>query len=112
MEGEIGKFVDDLRTGMLHLSNPAAIFVKKAIQVEAQKLELITWIASIKDQRVLEKLYSVRKAQESKTRQKKGTNAEALALLDQITAAYVAAVEPDLNLAQIFTERTKPSDIN
>ena len=74
------------------------------MQAEAQKLELISWIASIKDERVLEKLYSVKKALEPK---KKGANAEALALLDQITAAYTAAAEPDLNISQIFTDRTK-----
>ena len=77
------------------------------MQAEAQKLELISWIASINDKGVLEKLYSVKKALEPKAKQKKGTNAEALALLDQITTAYTAAAEPDLNVAQIFTDRIK-----
>lgn len=56
-------------------------FVKKsAMQTEAQKLELITWIASINDKGMLEKLYSVKKAMEpKKIAAKKTPYAEALA---------------------------------
>ncbi len=78
------------------------------MQTEAQKLELITWIASINDKGMLEKLYSVKKAMEpKKIAAKKTPFAEALALLDEITHAYSASSEPDLNISQIFTDRTK-----
>lgn len=90
------------------LSVSTIIFVKKkAMQAEAQKLELISWIASINDQGVLEKLYSVKKALEPKARRKKALGTDALVLLDQIATAYTASSEPDLNVAQIFTDRTK-----
>jgi hypothetical protein len=78
------------------------------MQTEAQKLELITWIASINDKGMLEKLYSVKKAMESKKAVvKKAAFSEAIALLDEITQAYSTSSEPDLNITQIFTDRLK-----
>lgn len=71
-------------------------------------MELISWIASINDKGMLEKLYSVKKAMEpKKAATKKTAFTEALALLDEITQAYSASSEPDLNISQIFTDRTK-----
>ncbi len=87
------------------------------MQAEAQKLELITWIAAIDDNGVLEKLYAVKKALEPKrlSRKKARTTEvpkEAIDLLDKITSAYAKANEPDLNLAQLFTDRTKTDGRN
>jgi hypothetical protein len=93
-----------------------------AMSADAQKLELINWITSLRDSRLLEQVYSqVKKTLESKKDDGKETpdssgkssvpaSSEALALLEKITDAYVASKESDLNLEQIFTERTKAND--
>ncbi len=78
------------------------------MHAEAQKLELIAWIAAIDDNNLLDKLSTVKKAFEpKKAAQKQAATNKALALLNEITAAYAASTEPDLNITQIFTDRTK-----
>ncbi|MBK9017139.1 MAG: hypothetical protein IPM82_25500 [Saprospiraceae bacterium] len=57
---------------------------------------------------ILDKLSTVKKAFEpKKAARKQATTSKALALLDEITTAYTASTEPDLNISQIFTDRNK-----
>jgi len=96
------------------------------MSVEAQKLELITWITSLDDKGLLDKLYlQVKKTMESQKADKATPSAirgkanrkspespigSPLQLLEQITDAYAALDEPDLNAAQIFMDRMKAND--
>lgn len=92
------------------------------MSAEAQKLELIAGITSLRDNKLLEQVYSqVKKTLDSRNnsgRKTRGTNGkpsapispEALEKLEKITDAYLASEEPDLNLEQIFANRTKAND--
>jgi hypothetical protein len=83
------------------------------MSTEAQKLELITWIASLDDQAIVEKVYlQVKKTLGLKRRQPpapamaSGVTSEAIELLEDITDAYRATDEPDIDPNQIIAERT------
>ncbi|MFM9947219.1 MAG: hypothetical protein ACKV1O_04710 [Saprospiraceae bacterium] len=96
------------------------------MSVDAQKLELITWINSLDDKRLLDQLYvQVKKTMESRQTYDSSASSVSgekatsespqpapgspLQLLEQITDAYVALDEPDLNATQIFRDRMKAS---
>jgi len=93
------------------------------MSAEAQKLELITWINSLNDKHLLNQLYlQVKKTLEAQKADNAalpaiGERADGappqpapgspLQLLEQITDAYAALEEPDLNAGQIFRDRMR-----